>query len=129
MKASTHFKAPAEITTERLVLRRLWEDDAMDLFPTVGDPVVMEHWHPGPDDDQPAAARRIGTPVRQPGFPALRIDGPTVAFRDTPDLYPHSPHILATRTANVPFDQVCLISENPALFSRRMFVSGHRLMS
>ena len=49
----------SRLVTSRLVLRHLEEKDATDLYRTVGDPEVMQHWHPGPDPDVPATGQRI----------------------------------------------------------------------
>ena len=47
------------LETERTILRRLTPDDASALLRSVGDPVVMRYWYPGPDPDAAGAAQRI----------------------------------------------------------------------
>jgi RimJ/RimL family protein N-acetyltransferase len=49
----------AALETDRLLLRRLATADAAALQRCTGDPLVMRYWHPGPDADVAAAARRI----------------------------------------------------------------------
>lgn len=51
--------APVRLETPRLVLRRLVPADAGGLWRVTGDPEVMRCWHPGPDADLAAVARRI----------------------------------------------------------------------
>ena len=47
------------IETERLVLRRLKHSDAATFFEIVGNPLVMKHWAPGPDETEQDTAKRI----------------------------------------------------------------------
>lgn len=51
--------APFDVDTDRLLLRGLAEGDAPVFHQIVGDPVVMAHWHPGPDLDEAATRARI----------------------------------------------------------------------
>ena len=50
---------PSELGIDRLILRRLMDDDAGALHRTVGDPEVMKHWHPGPDPSVAATRERV----------------------------------------------------------------------
>jgi [ribosomal protein S5]-alanine N-acetyltransferase len=57
---STHARPAAQaLDTERLHLRRLTPDDAVELYRCTGDGAVMRYWHPGPDADVADTARRI----------------------------------------------------------------------
>jgi len=51
--------ADSTLETERLLLRRFAHGDAATLHGCTGDEKVMRHWHPGPDADVVATARRI----------------------------------------------------------------------
>ena len=51
--------AEATLETERLLLRRLAQDDAAALHRCTGDRGVMRYWHPGSDADVAATEGRI----------------------------------------------------------------------
>ena len=55
------FTTPPELTTPRLLLRPLREDDAAALFAVFSDPAVMRYWSTAPWTDRAQADHRIAS--------------------------------------------------------------------